>query len=130
MKSELSPEVKDLFHQAIGKISNEEYGAIVSFTLSLVKEDFDKLGNAINADTARRGPSLGTYQHLHINRQEGPQYSSSIEIGTSGKGGCLKVYVDPADPQGSEQRIREMFRLREIVQDLHERQQQPGTAKA
>lgn len=73
-------------------------------------------------------PIIGTYQHVHTSRQEGPQYSSSIEIGTPGKGGAVKVYIDPDDPAGSERRIREAFRLREIARDLQERQQ--GAASA
>ena len=75
-------------------------------------------------------PILGALQHNHISRQEGPQYSSSITIGTPGKGGEVKVYIDPDDPEGSERRIREAFRLREIAQDLQDRQQHPGAARA
>lgn len=67
-------------------------------------------------------PILGIYQHVH--RDEGPKYTDSIEIGTAGKGGALKVFGNLDDPEGFERRIREAFRLREIAQDLHARQQQ------
>lgn len=61
-------------------------------------------------------PVLGNY--IHTNRQEGPVYSSSITIGTPSKGGEIKCYFDPADPQDAERRIREAFRLREIARAL------------
>jgi len=63
-------------------------------------------------------PFPGTYQHIH--RQEGPQYSSSIEIGTPSKGGTLKIYFDPGDPVDEEKRITEAFRLRELARQLSE----------
>jgi len=65
-------------------------------------------------------PILG--QYIHTNRQDGPVYSSSIEIGTPSKGGAVKVYFDPADPADAEKRIREAFRLREVARELHDRQ--------
>lgn len=64
------------------------------------------------------GPMLGTYQHVHTSRQEGPQYSSSLTIGTPGKGGEVKIYFDPADTADAERRIYEAFRLRDIARRL------------
>jgi hypothetical protein len=49
----------------------------------------------------------GAIHHVHVTRQEGPQYSSSITIGTPGKGGECKVDIDPDDPEGTEHRVRE-----------------------
>ena len=63
-------------------------------------------------------PQLGTYQHVHTSRTEGPQYSSSITIGTPGKGGEVKIYFDPADPADAERRIYEAFRIRDIARRL------------
>lgn len=71
-------------------------------------------------------PVLGILQH--VTKQEGPQYSDSITIGTPSKGGEIKVYGNLDDPEGFERRIREAFRLREIARDLHERQHQGATA--
>ena len=45
----------------------------------------------------------------------------SLELGTPGKKGTVKIYVDFGDPVDSERRIREAFRLREIAQQLAER---------
>jgi hypothetical protein len=45
----------------------------------------------------------------------------SIELGTPGKQGALKIYFDSGDPVDSERRIREAFRLREIAQELSKR---------
>jgi hypothetical protein len=39
--------------------------------------------------TDSSSPILGTY--IHVNKQEGPVYSSSIEIDTPSKGGTVKV---------------------------------------
>jgi len=51
---------------------------------------------------------------------EGSPFQDSIEIGTPGKGGAIKVYGDFADPAGFEARIREAIRLRKMAGDLME----------
>jgi hypothetical protein len=51
---------------------------------------------------------------------EGSPFQDSIEIGTPGKGGAIKIYGDFADPAGFEARIREAVRLRKITGDLLE----------
>ena len=71
-------------------------------------------------------PILGIYQHVH--RDEGPRYTDSIELGTPGRGGVVKVFGNLDDPEAFERRIREAFRLREIARDLADRQQAGATA--
>lgn len=71
-------------------------------------------------------PIIGIYQHVH--RDEGPRYTDSIEIGTPGRGGVVKVFGNLDDPEGFEKRIREAFRLREIARELADKQQ--GMASA
>ena len=51
---------------------------------------------------------------------EGSPFQDSIEIGTPGKGGAIKIYGDFADPAGFEARIREAVRLRRLASDLLE----------
>ena len=51
---------------------------------------------------------------------EGPAFQDSIEIGTPGKGGAVKIYGDFGDPAGFESRIREAVRLRKLTGDLLE----------
>ena len=51
---------------------------------------------------------------------EGSPFQDSIEIGTPGKGGAIKIYGDFADPAGFETRIREAVRLRKMTGDLLE----------
>ncbi|OPY42702.1 MAG: hypothetical protein A4E40_00338 [Methanoregulaceae archaeon PtaU1.Bin059] len=51
---------------------------------------------------------------------EGSPFQDSIEIGTPGKGGAMKIYGDFADPAGFEARIREAVRLRKMASDLME----------
>ncbi|OPX66980.1 MAG: hypothetical protein A4E36_01805 [Methanoregulaceae archaeon PtaB.Bin009] len=46
---------------------------------------------------------------------EGSPFQDSIEIGTPGKGGAIKIYGDFADPAGFEDRIREAVRLRKMT---------------
>lgn len=65
-------------------------------------------------------PLLGTYQHVHTSKTEGPVYSSSITIGTPSKGGEVKIYFDPADPVDAERRVKEAFRIRELARALAE----------
>jgi len=45
----------------------------------------------------------------------------SLELGTPGKHGALKIYFDSGDPVDAERRIRAAFMLRDIAQSLAER---------
>jgi hypothetical protein len=54
---------------------------------------------------------------VHLQRTERPD---SIEIGTPGRGGTLKVYFDSGDTADAEKRIRNAFYLREIAAGLQE----------
>ena len=49
---------------------------------------------------------------------EGSPFQDSIEIGTPGKGGAIKIYGDFADPAGFEARIHEAVRLRKLASDM------------
>jgi len=49
---------------------------------------------------------------------EGSAFQDSIEVGTPGKGGAIKIYGDFADPAGFEARIREAVRLRKLAGDM------------
>jgi len=49
---------------------------------------------------------------------EGSPFQDSLEIGTPGKGGAIKIYGDFADPAGFEARIREAVRLRKTASDM------------
>jgi len=53
---------------------------------------------------------------------EGPAFQDSIEIGTPGKGGAIKVYGDFSQPDEFENRIRDAVRLRKMTADLMEGQ--------
>jgi hypothetical protein len=60
---------------------------------------------------------------IHLQRSERPD---SLELGTPGKGGAIKVFMDCGEPEEAERRIRTAFRLREIGQDLRDRQDRAG----
>ena len=51
---------------------------------------------------------------------EGPAFQDSIEIGTPGKGGAIKIYGDFGSPEDFQQRITEAVRLRKAAGDLME----------
>ena len=53
---------------------------------------------------------------------EGPVFQDSIEIGTPGKGGGIKVYGDFSQPDEFEKRIRDAVLLRKMTVDLMEGQ--------
>jgi len=53
---------------------------------------------------------------------EGPAFQDSIEIGTPGKGGAIKVYGDCSQLDEFEKRIRDAVRLRKMTVDLMEGQ--------
>jgi hypothetical protein len=59
-------------------------------------------------------PILGVIRHI----QEGINYPDSIEIGTPGKGGTLKIFFDADKEEEAERRIRAGFALRTIAQQL------------
>lgn len=43
----------------------------------------------------------------------------SIELGTAGKGGVVKVYVDPLDMDTSETILQNIYVLRSTMQEMH-----------
>lgn len=51
---------------------------------------------------------------------EGPAFQDSIEIGTPGKGGAIKIYGDFGLPDEFEKRIQDAVRLRKMTVDLIE----------
>ena len=51
---------------------------------------------------------------------EGPAFQDSIEIGTPGKGGAIKIYGDFGTPDDFQRRITEAVRLRKVAADLME----------
>jgi hypothetical protein len=51
---------------------------------------------------------------------ESPTYQDSIEIGTPGKGGAIKVYGDFGNPEDFEKRIAEAVRLRKAAVEMLE----------
>jgi hypothetical protein len=53
---------------------------------------------------------------------EGPVFQDSIEIGTPGKGGAIKVYGDFSQPDEFEKRMWDAVRLRKMTVDLMEGQ--------
>ena len=55
---------------------------------------------------------------LHVHRQEGPQFSDSIEIGSPSKGGAIKVYVDISMPGDAKRRLENAFAVRAHAQRL------------
>jgi len=53
------------------------------------------------------------YRHLHVS--EDPD---SIEIGTPGKGGTVKIYGDFRDPEGFRAKIKAAYELRRYAAEL------------
>lgn len=53
------------------------------------------------------------YRHIHIS--EDPD---SIEVGTPGKGGCIKVYGNFRDPAGFREKIKAAHALRQYAAEL------------
>lgn len=57
---------------------------------------------------------------IHLHRQDGPQFKDSIEIGSPGKGGSIKVYFDASLPEDAEHRIRSTIRLKKLALSLYQ----------
>lgn len=54
---------------------------------------------------------------IHLHKWSGPQYLDSIEIGTAGKGGSMKVYFDANDVPGSKKRVDAAVEVRKYAQE-------------
>jgi len=54
-------------------------------------------------------------QMMHLHRTI-DDCKDSIEIGTPGKGGAVKVYVDFSDPEKAIQKINNAFEVRRMAQ--------------
>jgi len=52
------------------------------------------------------------FVHLHLHRNEGPEYRDSLEIGTV-RYGIIKIYGNASKPEEFELKIRNMINLRE-----------------
>ncbi len=65
------------------------------------------------------GQSAAVIRHVHVHRDE-DRNTDSIEIGTPGKGGVLKIYLNTDDPDAAVRRIEAAFSLRQYAQDLAE----------
>jgi hypothetical protein len=63
------------------------------------------------------GQSAAVIRHVHVHRDE-DRNTDSIEIGTPGKGGVLKIYLNTDDPEAAMRRIDAGFALRQYAQDL------------
>jgi hypothetical protein len=63
------------------------------------------------------GQSAAAIRHVHVHRDE-DRNTDSIEIGTPGKGGVLKIYLNTDDPEAAMRRIDAGFALRQYAQDL------------
>ncbi|WOX55051.1 hypothetical protein R6Y95_06135 [Methanoculleus palmolei] len=59
------------------------------------------------------GAVVVEYRHLHIS--EDPD---SIEVGTPGKGGAIKVYGNFRDPEGFRAKIKAAYELRRYAAEL------------
>lgn len=60
------------------------------------------------------GPTAAfEYRHIHIS--EDPD---SIEVGTPGKGGCIKVYGNFRDPEGFKAKIKNAHALKQYAAEL------------
>ena len=53
----------------------------------------------------------------------------SIEMGTAGKGGVVKAYLDPLDMQVSSTILQNLYILRAEMQDLHKNEDVDGGAR-
>lgn len=53
------------------------------------------------------------YRHIHIS-----QDPDSIEIGTPGKGGAVKIYGNFLDPEGFRAKIKAAYELRQYAAEL------------
>ncbi|KAF5071318.1 hypothetical protein DSECCO2_213010 [anaerobic digester metagenome] len=69
--------------------------------------------------TENKSIPLAEFRHVHVHRDE-DRNSDSIEIGTPGKGGVLKVYLNTDDPEAAVRRIDAGFALRQYAQDLQD----------
>ncbi len=64
------------------------------------------------------------FTHLHAHRNTDPD---SIEIGTPGKGGAVKIYGNTSNPEEFARKIEAGFALRKLAQDYLDGTIEPKT---
>ena len=64
-------------------------------------------------DGSGRNAAVVEYRHVHIS--EDPD---SIEVGTPGKGGCIKVYGDFGKPAAFREKIKAAYALKQYAAEL------------
>lgn len=61
----------------------------------------------------------GTGDHTitHLHKQDGPVLMDSIEVGTPGKGGAVKVYFNSSDVADAKARIMNAMEVRKFARE-------------
>lgn len=60
-------------------------------------------------------PAAAVLEYRHIHISEDPD---SIEVGTPGKGGCIKVYGNFRDPEAFQAKIKNAHALKQYAAEL------------
>lgn len=60
-------------------------------------------------------PNAAVVEYRHIHISEDPD---SIEVGTPGRGGAIKVYGDFRNPEGFRAKIKNAYELRKYANEL------------
>lgn len=60
-------------------------------------------------------PAAAVLEYRHIHISEDPD---SIEVGTPGKGGCIKVYGNFLDPESFQLKIKNAHALKQYAAEL------------
>ena len=59
----------------------------------------------------------GTSTIIHLHKQDGPVLQDSIEIGTPGKGGAIKVYFNAGDVTDAKARVLNAMEVRKFTRE-------------
>jgi len=62
-------------------------------------------------------PSVNGGTIVHLHKQDGPVLQDSIEVGTPGKGGAIKIYFNAGDVADAKARVLNAMKVRKFARE-------------
>ena len=75
-----------------------------------------------NLGEYREIPCTGSSTVVHIHRNDTPLLQDSVEIGTPGKGGAIKIYFDSSNVPDAKARVVNALEVRKFAREQIERE--------
>lgn len=70
-----------------------------------------------NLDYSGMPSANGSSTVVHLHKQDGPVLQDSIEVGTPGKGGAIKIYFNAGDVADAKARVLNAMEVRKFARE-------------